>query len=392
MDPHKPFKIIASRNLDHDHRAILSLLYTPLIGAKGVALYHAFYALIDRSHLKTVSYPHSFMYDLIKITPTEYRTVRRKLEATGLISTHTQEDDVIYHIYLPLSAESFIKDSPFAPYIAHVLGEARFNEMIEFFKIKRVQMSNYQDITANFDDVFEPAQVKIKTRSQYLETKQRPIEINHEFNLELFFESLPQSLIHPQTKTQRAKERFIQISYIYNLDESDLKTLVLQSLNKDTTVNFEELHKRSGKVYQNQPKHHYAKRDAPYDLDYFKHNDPKGVYVDITGMDVPVADARIIDDLLSKTDMKIEVINVLIAYVLKELNQQFPVYNYFEKIVAEWKRQNIESADDAIEFIKTKIANKKNPKTSYRRPKKELPQDVEIDWFDAYLKKREEEN
>ncbi len=392
MDPHKPFKVITSRNLDHDYRAILSLLYTPLISSEGVALYHAFYALVDRSQLRTISYPHDFLFDLLSMTPTSFHKTRRKLEATGLLSTHSKEDDVVYRLYLPLSAESFIKDSPFAPYLHKAVGEERYQELIEFFKIKRVILSQYEDITTHFDDVFEPVQEKQTTRSKYLETTHRDITLRHAFNADLLIESLPQNLVHPQTKTQRAKERFKQLSYVYNLDESDLKTLILQSLNNDTTIDYQTLTKRCANSYQAQPKKQYHKRQEMYDAEYFKSTDPRSVYLDITGMDIPVADAKIIDDLISKTDLNIEVLNVLIAYVLKELNQQFPVYNYFEKIVAEWKRHSIESVDEAIAFIKQKIAKRKETKTTTSRSKKELPNDVEIDWFDAYLKKREEES
>lgn len=390
MDPRKPFKISATRNLDHDHRAILSLLYSPLIEADGVALYHGLYALIDRSILKSVQYPHSFIYDLLMMSPTEFYRVRRKLEATGLLSTHTKDDETIYQIYLPLNAESFIKDSPFAPYLKQKVGEDRFQELKDFFKITRIKLSQYNDITANFDDVFDPVFEKVNARSSYLETKHPSVKFSHEFNADLFIESLPQHLVHPQTRTNRAKERFQQLSYIYNLDEVEMKTLVLQCLDGKAKIDFEELSLYCAKMYQKKPKKHYHKRSGLYDLDYFQSKDPKSVYVDITGMDVPVADAKIIDSLMAKTDLKPEVLNVLIAYVLKELNQQFPVYNYFEKIVAEWKRHNIENAEDAIDYLKEKFIKRKTSQQPIKRSKNELPEDVEIDWFDEYLKKREE--
>ncbi len=390
MEPHKPFKISATRNLDHDHRAILSLLYTPLIGSEGVALYHGLYALTDRSTLKSVHYPHRFMYDLLSLSPTEFYRIRRKLEATGLLSTHVKDDEVLYQIYLPLHAEAFIKDSPFAPYLKQQVGEERFVELIELFKIKRLVLAPYNDITANFDDVFDPVFDKIQTRSSYLETKTNPVGFNHEFNTELFIESLPQHLVHPMTKTHRAKTRFTQLSYIYNVDESEMKTLTLQSLNENHKVDFDELSQRCAKRYQAKPKENFQKRQGMYDLDYFQSTDPKSVYMDATGMSVPVADAKIIDNLIAKTDLKLEVINVLISYVLKELNQQFPVYNYFEKIVAEWKRHNIETAMDAIEYLKEKLSMRKNGQKPIKRSRNELPEDVEIDWFDAYLKKHEE--
>ncbi|MFW5914018.1 MAG: hypothetical protein ACOCSM_03045, partial [Bacillota bacterium] len=87
----------------------------------------------------------------------------------------------------------------------------------------------------------------------------------------------------------------------------------------------------------------------------------------------------------------LEVLNVMIAYVLKELDQQFPVYNYFEKIVAEWKRLDITDAKDAIEHVQKRIKKKQAPKKNYRKARtREQPFDTSVDWFKDYLKEGKE--
>jgi replication initiation and membrane attachment protein DnaB len=82
----------------------------------------------------------------------------------------------------------------------------------------------------------------------------------------------------------------------------------------------------------------------------------------------------------------------MIAYVLKELDQQFPVYNYFEKIVAEWKRLRIKTAEEAINHIEKRLRKKREPKKqSYRGyNKKSHPIDTSVGWFKDYLKEGKE--
>ncbi|MFW6319877.1 MAG: DnaD domain protein [Bacillota bacterium] len=391
MNPRDPFKIIASRNLDHDHRHIMGLLYLPIIGQDAFSLYHVLYTLVDRASLHSKSYPHSFLSDIVGCNIKTLELARQKLEAVGLLESYYKDDDYLYELYLPLSAEMFIKDSMFAPYLLKQIGNDRFEDLIQSFKIKRIYHKEYDTISVGFSDVFNPAYEKISTRSQYLEAKQHPVKVNTNINIDLVIDSLPDHLVHPTTKTKKMKEKLEQFAYTYSLKEEDVKLLLLKSLNKDQSICFETLSKEAQKHYQTKPKHQHTKKSSGYNLTYFKSVHPTTIVEDLTGMHAPSADLKIIERLMTQTDLKNEVINVLIAYVLKELDNQFPVYNYFEKIVAEWKRKNIETAEDAIEHIKQrkqKRAESKKQKPRYKN-NKSLPEDVKVDWFDDYLKEYE---
>ncbi len=392
MNPNHQFKVVSYRTLDHDHRHVLSLLYLPIIGTEAFGLYQTLYALIERSHLRSPQYPHAFLYDVLNVNGKQFLDARQKLEACGLLESYQQEDDYLYELFLPLHADLFIKDSPFAPYLLKQIGQQRFDDLIEHFKIKRPQLANYDMISVTFDEIFTPAYDKITTRSTYVAPKRKDVTINHSFSVELLLDSLPNHLTHPTTKTKRVKERLSQMAYIYALDEEHMHQLILSSLNPDTSINFAELIKQCQKEYQEKPKNQYTRKTSGYDLDYFKATHPKNIVEDLTGMHVPAADLKIIERILAESEMKLEVINVLVAYVLKELDNQFPVFNYFEKVIAEWKRSSIDSAEDAIEHIKKRKQKRTERKkqTTYRK-QKTLPKDVEVDWFDDYLKEKQEE-
>ncbi|MFP4287063.1 MAG: DnaD domain protein [Candidatus Izemoplasmataceae bacterium] len=386
------FKINAHKHIDHDQRNVMSLLYLPIIGTEAFSLYFSLYALIDRTSLKTKSYPHVFLFDLLSLSQIRFIQAKEKLEAVGLLESYRKDDEYLYELFPPLSAESFIKDSMFAPYLMRQVGKNRFEELIDFFKITRTQKSGYEVVSKSFTDIFEPAYENIKTRSNYIHNEPKKVHSTSLFNIDLVLEALPDVYVHESTKTSHMKARLKDMAYVYSLDESTLKDLILKSLNDDASVNLEHLSKEAEKHYQAQPKNPIKKKHITYDIEYFKNIHPVEMVEDMTGMHVPASDLKIIDQIISQGFFKLEVVSVLIAYVLKELKFQFPVYKYFEKIIAQWKRNKIETAEDAINYIiQMKTKSKTQQKTTHYSRKKELPEDIKVDWLDDYIKSIEKE-
>jgi replication initiation and membrane attachment protein len=385
------FRISAHKSIDHDHKNVMSLLYMPIIGTEAFSLYFTMASLIDRTSLRTKPYPQVVLLDLLNISEQRITQAREKLEAVGLLETHFKDDEYLYELYPPLSAEQFIKDSMFAPYLLKQLGKERFEELIELFKITRIQKGSFKTISKSFTDVFEPAYEPVKTRSQYLHNDPKKVHAESVFNIDLVLEALPEPFIHESTKTTRMKTRLKDLAYVYSLDETSMKDLILKSLNEDTSINLDTLSLEGQKLYRAKPKDIIKKKHITYDIDYFRNTHPVQLVEDMTGMHVPASDIRVIDQIISGGFFKIEVVSVLIAYVLKELKFQFPVYNYFEKIIAQWKRNKVETAEDAINYIiKMKTPKTTSNKSNYRR-KKELPEDIKVDWLDDYIKSIEKE-
>ena len=67
--------------------------------------------------------------------------------------------------------------------------------------------------------------------------------------------------------------------------------------------------------------------------------------------------------------------------------EEFPSYNYFDKIAVEWQRNSITTIDEAIDLIKKRLMKRESKKPVSKR-KNELPNDIESDWFDEYMKNR----
>ncbi|MEI3504824.1 MAG: DnaD domain protein [Bacilli bacterium] len=98
-----------------------------------------------------------------------------------------------------------------------------------------------------------------------------------------------------------------------------------------------------------------------------------------TGTALTGNEIEMFDQLLRDTNISIGVLNVLIGYVLVELNGQIPNYNYFLKIINTWKRAKVVSTLDALDYINNLNTTKKT-KTSYRtKTQKSVPS-----WYQDY--------
>ncbi len=380
-------RIVSRANLSPAHVHTLNLLYLPVVGRDAFSLYMTLHSLIDRSKLQSPTYPHSFLYDLLDMNPGAFFSARQTLEASALIETYKGEEDYLIELFPPLSAESFIKDAPFGAYLKQRIGEERFNDLIAHFRIVRPKKGDYRNCSVRFDEVFPPVAAPVKSRASFMAAEAKKTEILHATDIDLVLESLPPSLVSDKTKTKRCKEKLKEIAYIYNLNEETLRKLLRQSLLEDGTIDFAELSRLAQKSYAGEKRVRIRKKSDTYNLEYFKSVHPKTLLEEATGMRAPAADARVIERLVTETDLSLEVINVLIAYVLKELDQRFPTYNYFEKIVGEWKRTDIASAEDAVAHIEKKVRNRKEKSRSQRKGGR--VRDAGVDWLDDYLDDKE---
>jgi len=389
--PQTPFKISASYPLNHEAMQTVTLLYLPIIGQDAYTLYTTLFTLLDRARLKSPEYPLDFLLDLINLSPNTLLQARKKLEATGLLETYKHDEHFLFELFHPLTPEGFIKDSPLASYLVKAIGNYRFKDLVEHFKITRIQKANYQNISVAFSDVFAPLEESINSKSQYMDHHRKPITINSTFDASIVLDGVPDVLLHPKMKTKRAKVKLQEIAYLYDLTEVKMQPLILKCLTDKQTLDFDCITEEAQKIYQKSPKQSRSKKTGAYDVDYFITTHPKQMLEDLSGKTAPVSELKVIDRLIKESGHKNEVINVMIGYVLKELNNQFPVYNYFDKVASEWHRNNIDSAEKAVEYIKTKIKNKKNPPKTYKKSYKKDREDTQSDWFDEYLKKQNED-
>ena len=95
-------------------------------------------------------------------------------------------------------------------------------------------------------------------------------------------------------------------------------------------------------------------------------------------------DLKLIEGLSIDLGLQPAVINVLIDYVLRVNNNKL-TKNFVETIAGQWKRLNIETAEEAMnQAVKESKKKVKIEKTTYKKKEVELPE-----WFDKKIEKEE---
>lgn len=100
---------------------VLALLYQPLMGLEGHALYTTFYQLTNKTN--RISYQHQELFDLLDLKQTDFLKIRNRLEALNLLTVHQKEDLYLYMMKAPLTAKQFLLDTVFGSYLQSEIGE-----------------------------------------------------------------------------------------------------------------------------------------------------------------------------------------------------------------------------------------------------------------------------
>lgn len=232
--------------------------------------------------------------------------------------------------------------------------------------------STYQEITIPFvnvikedwQDTQEDAFRKLKPKQDSLYQNDIPLS----FNYDRFLNGLSQ-IVFPSTARSEKNLRIIgELATIHGIDEITMRKLVSKSM--DLKTNDLDVERLKRKVRNTKPTVSIKENKDPYQLP------PVAFLQNLQhGVKVSRSDSYLIETLISEYKMKPEVVNVLIEYVLKTKNQQFPKA-YVEKVASTWVRLGIDTSEKALAQIKeetnkpmkTKNANKKELPSWYQNP------------------------
>ena len=389
------FKLITYQNLDVDERNVFTLLYQPLIGCDAFTLYLTLWSFIDRARLKNPEFLHYKIYDILRISPAQFLQARKRLEAIGLIVAYHNEDVYLYELKAPLSAEEFIKDGSLGAYLFSKIGKENFDDLVELFRVTRDEKDGFKNITSNFDEVFSSIPKPIDVKHNFTKKSKAKITINHNFDFEVFVEGLSKNYVDRRKLTKSVKEKIMNIAYVYNLDEFTMQKVFMDSVDRDRNINIEELSKNARKWFEferetvettsNEP----SKESVTHDdiLTKCKTETPSTILGILSNGKPSTVELRVVERIIENYEFKVEVVNFLLVYVIGQL-EEFPSYNYFDKIAVEWQRNNVDSIETAIEKIKSRKKKLSNSKPRKQSGRNVLPKDVESDWFDEYMKNR----
>ena len=398
--PADTYSVINKTIITDVDKKIVSMLYQPIIGFTAVSLYYSLISDLEKSELISDDLTHYHLMATMQLSLEDIMIAREKLEAIGLIKTYLKKDNInqlVYLLYSPVSPNEFFNHPVLNIVLYNNLGKKEYEKVLNYFKIPRINLKDYEDITCSFNDVFTPVRGTINNiYDDVTKRDSNNIEINKGIDFNLIISGIPESQINERCFTEDVKELINNLSYIYNLDSLDMQGLVRNSLNEKGLIDKNELRKSCRNYYQfdnfgnlptliynRQPE--YLKKPpgdnskwakmvytfeniTPYQLLKAKYK----------GAEPTDRDKKLIESLLIDQKLNPGVVNVLISYVLRVNNEQL-TKSYVETIAGQWKRLNIETVEEAM-----KITEKEHKKLKkiVKSKEKTVKEDKNIPaWF-----------
>ena len=410
--PADTYVVINKTVIDDSDRKLVSMLYQPIIGYSAVSLYFTLLDDLDKSEVMSGDLSHHHLMSLMQLKLDDIVMAREKLEACGLLKTYYKEGSVnqyVYLIYSPMSAHEFFNHPILNVVLYNNLGKQEYDRIVNYFKLPRINLKDYEDITSSFDEVFTSCRGNFFCVDEEIKKKEKnPLKISSNIDFDMLISSIPNSMVNDKCFSKENRELIDTLSFTYQLDTLAMQGLVRDSLNEKGMIDKTLLRKSAREYYQfehngdlptviynKQPE--YLKKPAG---DHSKWAKMVYAFENLTpyqflkakykGAEPTDRDKRLIENLLIDQKLNPGVVNVLIAYVLK-INHEQLKKSYVETIAGQWKRLNIETVEDAMKTAERehkkmkKVLTKDKTKTSpVKKQETKLPA-----WFDKELENNE---
>lgn len=397
--PADTFIVINKTILNDSDRKNIIMLYQPIIGHKAVSLYYTLWTYLDKREILSNETTHHKLVTNMQLKLSEIVEAREKLEAIGLIKTYVKKSNInnfVYEIYSPVSAYEFLNNPVLATALYNNIGKLEYERIIEYYKIPRISLKDYEEITMSFSDVFKSTNInnieKLENINKYNYNK---LNISSKIDIDNIISLLPNEIFNSRSLTKETKELIIKLSFIYNYDDIRMCELIRESLNDKKQIDksllkqnarkyyqFENSGKLPSIIYRTQPEYlrkavgdtsnrakaiYQFETTTPYDFLSSKYKKSKPTKTDL----------KILEYLLLDMNLNAGVVNVLIDYVLK-INDNKLNKNFIDAIASQWAKSKIETVEEAMNIAEKEYKKKKVVK------KVETPV-----WFDKQIEKTE---
>lgn len=403
--PADTFVVVNRTILNEKDRRIINMLYQPIIGSIATSLYYTLWSDLDKTELLSLEYTHHHLMTSLRIKMDAIVTARKKLEAIGLVKTFIKKEAVnsyVYEIFSPISAEEFFNHPILNIVLYNNVGKKEYENLLNYFKVPKINLSGYEEITSHFDEVFEsiPSMQYDNLNEDVRVNKTGEIKIDDRFDFDLLISSVPNGLITNKTFSKEVKELINNLSYVYNMDALEMKSSILSSVKENGLIDknmlrknvrnyykFENENKLPSLIYKSQPeylKNPVGSEDKRAKMVYvFENTSPYNFLKGRSnGAKPSTRDLSLLESLLTDFKLNPGVVNVLIDYVLK-INNRKLTRAFLETIAAQWKRLNIETVDEAM-----RQAEKEYKKMYSSKEKIKTKEEVLPEWFNQNIEKK----
>lgn len=335
-------------------------------------------------------------------------TARKKLEAVGLLKTFVKKGNInnyVYEMFSPISAAEFLNHPILNIVLYNNVGKKEYESIVKYFKVPKLSLASYEEITSRFDDVFEsvPGTQYDNLNEDLRVNKTGEIKIDNKFDFDLLISSVPNGIISSRTFSNEVRELINNLSFVYNMDAIEMKSSILNSIKENGLIDknllrknvrnyyrYENENKLPSLVYKSQPeylKNPVGSEEKRAKMIYvFENTSPYNFLKGANkGVKPSVRDLNILESLLTDFKLNPGVVNVLIDYVLK-INNKKLTRAYIETIASQWKRLNVETVEEAMKAAE-KEYKRENKNNQSKTSSKVVKEEKVPDWFNQSIKK-----
>lgn len=395
--PADKYVVVNKTILTDKERKNLISLYEPVIGYAAVSLYLTLWRDLDRLELVSMDYNHHHLMSLLKCDLQTIKIARESLESVGLIKTYVKFGDLnsyVYELYSPMSPKEFFNHPIFSVVLYNNLGKTEYELLKTEFKEYKIDLKEYEDITSTMDETYKATSL---TSFDAIGKNETVFTIQDQVDFDLLFSSIPKGILNEKSINKKLKELINNLAFTYNLDTFKMTELIRLVINEKGYIDKEELRKSARKYYQYQNNGKLPTLVYRTQPEYLKNpigdNTNRGKIIGVfentspydflkskyKGSNPTSRDLKLLEMLLIDLNLKPAVVNVLIDYVLKKNNNKLN-QAFVETIAGQWKRLNIETAEDAMN-----VAEKEHKKYSKKITNPKVDKSIEPVWFNEKL-------
>lgn len=400
--PADTYIVVNNTILKNDDRLLLTMLYQPIIGGIATNLYFTMWSTLDKRELISSEWTHHHLMSSMRVDLETLLQAREKLEAIGLLKTYIKKGSVnsyVYEMYSPLNSYEFFSNPILNTVLYNNVGKVEYERITTYYKLPKINLENYTNITCAFTDVFTPVtELPVETLASDIKRHNyRSLELVSKIDLDNILSKIPEEILNPRSVTNDLKEFIYKLSFIYSLDDFNTEELIKNSVTEQRKIDKEALQincqnyfrfENNGKLpslaYKKQPEYLKKKIHGTSNRDKiiytFETTSPSDFLRGRNNTSIITkSDKDILTYLLIELNLKPGVVNVLVDYVLK-INNNKLIKAFVEAIAIQWKRSNVETVEEAMLLAEKEYKNRnKNKKTTKVTSKKE---ESVPEWFD----------
>ena len=400
------YQVVNKCLLNEYDKLVLNMLYMPIIGNTAVTLFNTFYDELKANNYVSNELTHHHLVTNLGEPLENIKKARIKLEGIGLLKTYYMEGNInsyIYELYSPLSVNEFFNNPIFSAALLNNVGESEYKRIKNYFKVPKLNIKGYIEITSPFDMTFKSVNINdFKEDNEIVKKEKGVINYSYDFDFDTLISSMPKGLFNTKVLTKSVKELITNLSFLYKMSPIEMAEIVKISLNEKGLVDKDLLRNNVNKFYDYN--HAGKKRTLLFKSDKVstvnKENTALNRIINVfettkpydflknkyKGVRPTSKDLKILEMLLIDLEFTPSVCNVLIDFVLKTQNNRL-VKSYVEVIAGEWKRENLTTAREAMNYAentykKIKQSKVKNKQTKVRE--ENIPE-----WFGKKTSKEE---